>query len=68
MRSRSRPTLLAAIFNEHWAGPNPELGVSIAFEGEILHYVSLVRACGTFCWSCTYDENVYPAFLAHSDL
>lgn len=48
MRSRNRPAGLAAIFNEDWAGLNPVLGVSIAFEREILHYVSLFGACGTF--------------------
>lgn len=32
VRSRSRLALLAAIFNEVWAGPKPVLGVSIAFD------------------------------------
>lgn len=48
MRSRNRPAQVAAIFNEKWAGPNLELGTSITFEREILHYVSLFRGCGTF--------------------
>lgn len=37
VRNRSRSALLAAIFNEDWAGPNPVLGVPIAFEKEMLH-------------------------------
>lgn len=50
MRNRSRSALLAAIFNEDWAGPNPVLGVPIAFEKEMLHYVSLFPAWGTVLW------------------
>ena len=36
MRNRSKSALLAAIFNEDWAAPNPVLGVPIAFEKEML--------------------------------
>lgn len=52
VRNRSRSALLAAIFNEDWADPNPGLGVSTAFEKETLHYVSLFQSCGTVFWFC----------------